>query len=651
MAAKTSRKPKRKAPKYHRLTREQRIIIETLRKEGYSIRPIAVRLGVSPATVSRKLRRNRSKKGYRNRKADAMARHRARQKAGKRRKLTEQMWSYAMEKVRLGWSFAMACGRAGRDGVEMVCAEALYKEYYRRQKLVAEGKSQQKLPPLPKSHRKRHKHGRSRKEAGRGHIPGRVDISERPESVESRARGGHFEGDLINGLHGTGNLVTLAERMTRFTFFDYVESKESEAVMEVVLKLLGPLPPDLLKTLTFDNGKEFARFRVLEALGLKVYFARPRGLAHPAARPAPPAPPPDALRPALRATCRASTRRKNGLSGEPGGATIPPIHTEAPAWAGYAAGVALASCCREVLSVRRMKMKNNSADVAQKSKLGCEQRAGLCSTEVLVLLNAIKKAKEEENARFDDRMKNAIEEIEEKSRFRTRVYFAAASVVVGILGYFATAGISCVVRDKVNAEFDKYTKQQIDLRIASLSSELHGRIVECTNAVGRLDRQLHLLHLNSLALGGDLNAYETIKKIAQNDKAAQNCLSAVDAYFASLFHRLGPNYCMNEMNWDYRKVEMPLEEKLRRINEDSELSKENLNLLIGIVADHNNGRKFAGLLVRKMKCCTNLFDRTTLIDCLHALFENCPRTPDVEKVSRWWEENGMSVQPEGAEYE
>ncbi len=243
--------------------------------------------------------------------------------------------------------------------------------------------------------------------------------------MESRARGGHFEGDLINGLHGTGNLVTLAERMTRFTFFDYVGSKESEAVMEVVLKLLGPLPPDLLKTLTFDNGKEFARFRVLEALGLKVYFARPyhswergtnenrngiirkvlpKGTAFndlteeqrrridyllndrsmrclnwrtpreafarlvlrvlgapfggrlrppsrtgaPCGAPRPPCAPPVALRPALRATCRASTRRKNGLSGEPGGATMPPIHTEAPAWAGYAAGVALASCCRDV---------------------------------------------------------------------------------------------------------------------------------------------------------------------------------------------------------------------------------------------------------------------------------------------------------------
>ncbi len=283
--------------------------------------------------------------------------------------------------------------------------------------------------------------------------------------------------------------------------------------------------------------------------------------------------------------------------------------------------------------------RDNSVENMQKSELGCEPRTGLCSAEVLVMLDAIKNSKEEENERFNGRMKDAVEELEQKSRFRNRVYFGAASIVVGILGYFATAGISCVVRDKVNNEFDKYTKQQIDLRIESLSRELQGRIVECTNVVGRLDRQLHLLHLNSLALGGDLNAYEAIKKLAQKDKAARSYLAAVDAYFASLFHRLGPHYCMNEMNWDYRKVEMPLEEKLRRINNDPGLSKENLNLLVGIVADHDNEKKFAGLLVRKMEDSTNLFDRTTLIDCLHALFEDCPRTPDVEKVVKWWEEN------------
>ena len=283
--------------------------------------------------------------------------------------------------------------------------------------------------------------------------------------------------------------------------------------------------------------------------------------------------------------------------------------------------------------------RDNSVENMQKSKLGCEPRTGLCSAEVLVMLNAIKKAKEEEDERFDVRMKDAVEELERKSRFRSRVYVGAASIVVGILGYFATAGISCVVRDKVNNEFDKYTKQQIDLRIESLSRELQERIFECTNAVGRIDKQLQLLHLNSLALGGDLNAYEAIKKLARDDEAALSHLTAVDAYFASLFHRFGPHYCINEMSWDYRKVEMPLEEKLRRINNDPGLSKENLNLLVGIVADHDNEKKFAGLLVRKMEGSTNLFDRTTLIDCLHALFEDCPRTPDVEKVVTWWEEN------------
>ncbi len=103
-----------------------------------------------------------------------------------------------------------------------------------------------------------------------------MDIDERPESVGTRARAGHWEGDLVNGLHGTGNLVTLAERRTRFTLVGYVATKESDAVMAVARSLLAGLPEALLRTLTFDNGKEFARFRQLvESLGLDVYFAKP----------------------------------------------------------------------------------------------------------------------------------------------------------------------------------------------------------------------------------------------------------------------------------------------------------------------------------------------------------------------------------------
>lgn len=73
-----------------------------------------------------------------------------------------------------------------------------------------------------------------------------------------------------------GNLATLAERMTRFTFFAHVATKESDAVASVIVGLMAHLPPDFLKTLAFDNGKEFAGFAELEsALVLKVYFAKP----------------------------------------------------------------------------------------------------------------------------------------------------------------------------------------------------------------------------------------------------------------------------------------------------------------------------------------------------------------------------------------
>ena len=82
--------------------------------------------------------------------------------------------------------------------------------------------------------------------------------------------------DPFVGTDGTGNLVTLAERMTRFVLFAYVATKEADAVAGAVIGLLASLPKGFLKTLTFDNGKEFAKFaQVMQALGTGVYFAKP----------------------------------------------------------------------------------------------------------------------------------------------------------------------------------------------------------------------------------------------------------------------------------------------------------------------------------------------------------------------------------------
>ena len=279
MAKKTRRRTPPGGPNYRRLTEEKRIIIETLRKEGRSCRHIAKELGCSPTTVSRELKRNKSRKGYRHRKAQRKADYRAREKSSKRRKLTEGMWEDAKAKLAEGWTFEQIAGRARRDGRPTVSKETFYKEYYRRQALVRAGKSDEVLPPLPmrrKSRKARDRNAKKYHGAGRGKIPGRVDISERPETVEGRARVGNWEGDLINGLKGTGNLVTLVERMTRFTLFWRIATKEAGEVSSAIAAMMAWLPASFLKTLTFDNGKEFADFAELErVLGLKVYFAKP----------------------------------------------------------------------------------------------------------------------------------------------------------------------------------------------------------------------------------------------------------------------------------------------------------------------------------------------------------------------------------------
>ena len=280
MAAKKRRKAPPGAPKYHRLTLEKRIIIRTLRKEGRSCRYIAGRLGCAPSTVSRELARNRSRKGYRPKKAQAKADWRARRKAAARHKLTPVMWEHIKAKMCECWTPEQIAERGRRDGIPMVCRETIYNEYYRRQKLVGKGKSNEDLPLLMMRRRKRKTRDRNarkyQRNAGRGKIPGRIDIGERPGTVENRARVGNWEGDLINGLPGTGNLVTLAERKTRFVLFARAATREADGVASAVIGLLAGLPKSFLDTLTFDNGKEFAKFgRIRQALGIEVYFAKP----------------------------------------------------------------------------------------------------------------------------------------------------------------------------------------------------------------------------------------------------------------------------------------------------------------------------------------------------------------------------------------
>jgi IS30 family transposase len=127
-----------------------------------------------------------------------------------------------------------------------------------------------------RARRKRHRRCPRTEGRGRGRIPNQRRIDTRPAEVELRRTVGHWEGDLINGAHETGNLITLVERNTRFTLVGRTGSKEADEVMRGICAQFETLPQSVRLSLTLDNGKEFAcHEEMARTSNMDVFFARP----------------------------------------------------------------------------------------------------------------------------------------------------------------------------------------------------------------------------------------------------------------------------------------------------------------------------------------------------------------------------------------
>ena len=98
--------------------------------------------------------------------------------------------------------------------------------------------------------------------AGRGLIPGRVDISERPEIVDAKSRIGDWEADTVIGANHKGAIVSLVERHSKITLLRKVPNKSKEAVTAAIIEALKPYKDNVL-TITYDNGREFANHQVI----------------------------------------------------------------------------------------------------------------------------------------------------------------------------------------------------------------------------------------------------------------------------------------------------------------------------------------------------------------------------------------------------
>jgi IS30 family transposase len=238
---------------------------------------MAVSLGRAPSTISREIRRNGGRQGYRASEADQAAWDRARRPKSCRLVQNRALARIVAEKLQLEWSPEQIAGwlkrRFPHDEHYQVSHETIYRSLF----IQARGAlKKQLLQHLRRTRGMRRSRHHTQKTDDHGRITNTVSISERPAAVADRAVPGHWEGDLLFGSHNS-QIATLVERQTRYVMLAKIEAKDTETVINALIKHAHCLPRELYQSLTWDRGKEMAEHkRFTLATDIKVYFCDPQ---------------------------------------------------------------------------------------------------------------------------------------------------------------------------------------------------------------------------------------------------------------------------------------------------------------------------------------------------------------------------------------
>jgi len=261
---------------YGQLSLEERIEIYRLHAGGESMQMIARTLERHVSTISREISRNSLATklwpgGYSPARAQKLA-ERRRQWDG-RFKLARQpdLRGLVRDRLAMGHSPEQIAGRLTLEhGHTVISHESIYRFIYHRS---AQKDYWHRLLPrrkLLRGHRGR------RGGSPASFIKQRRSITERPADVESRSTPGHWEADfMLFARYGQGLLVA-HERQSRFIVINHPPDRKAERTARRLATLLKPIPMPLRKTLTIDNGTEFAlHYRLTEQLALQTYFCDP----------------------------------------------------------------------------------------------------------------------------------------------------------------------------------------------------------------------------------------------------------------------------------------------------------------------------------------------------------------------------------------
>lgn len=256
---------------YSQLTYADRCHIHAYKAIKMSNRSISERLCVSSRTIDLEIKRNTGGCGYRPKQAQAFAEARRFARRGVAVKMTPEVVAVIEDKlVKAQWSPEQMSGRLKTQDVNPISVshETIYKH------ILADKRKKGTLY-LNLRRKSRKYQRRINGKTTRGQIVGRVDIENRPEIVEKRERLGDWEADTIVGLGHQSSIVTLVDRTSRFTLILQLAKNGAEEVAKAIKNALKSLAMPV-HTITFDNGKEFAKhLEIAQFLETKTFFAKP----------------------------------------------------------------------------------------------------------------------------------------------------------------------------------------------------------------------------------------------------------------------------------------------------------------------------------------------------------------------------------------
>ena len=253
---------------YHHMTQEIRSQIYALKSTGIALRKIGRIVGYDASAISREIKRNTGGRGYRYKQADAMAKERRTKASRTPKKLTPELVSIIEDRLQEDWSPDQIAGRLKEQGRTSISHELIYQHIWKDKRTG--GTLYKHLRHHGKKYNKR-----SSGKAGRGCIPNRVDIDERPAIVEVKSRIGDWEGDTIIGAKHQGAIVSYVDRCSKFTVLKKIDRKTADLVAMATIEQFRQksLP---VRTITYDNGKEFSDHgEISKALNVNCYFAKP----------------------------------------------------------------------------------------------------------------------------------------------------------------------------------------------------------------------------------------------------------------------------------------------------------------------------------------------------------------------------------------